>query len=147
MTDSTNAITATIDIQATLDRVWELVSEPGWFVNEGSITDHSITTSDDLSRVVDPVHGEFVIQTVHLEPPRRAEFRWVRGDSDPAGSSPSTTVEFRLETVAGATRLSVTESGFDLAYPDPDARRAALQANSDGWTIELDAARAHLEIE
>jgi activator of Hsp90 ATPase-like protein len=61
-------------------------------------------------------------------------FRWHPFAVDPTvdySSEPSTLVEFRLEEVAGGTRLTITESGFDHV---PLARRAkAFAANEEGW--------------
>ena len=44
-------------------------------------------------------------------------------------------VEFRLEEVAGGSRLTVTESGFDRI---PAARRAeAFRMNDEGWAVQI----------
>ncbi len=36
-----------IAIEATAERVWQLVSEPGWYVNDSVITDHRIDRDGD----------------------------------------------------------------------------------------------------
>jgi uncharacterized protein YndB with AHSA1/START domain len=144
MTDSTDLavfdrIEKSIDIAAPADRVFEFVSEPGWFINDGEYRAHEIERDGDVSLVRDPVHGDFGILTVALEPPGRAAFRWV---GEGAGS---TLVEFSVEAHDGGTRLSVVESGF-ASLPGSDAdRRAAYEGNSQGWDIELEVARAACE--
>jgi uncharacterized protein YndB with AHSA1/START domain len=144
MTDSTDLavfdrIEKSIDIAAPTDRVFEFVSEPGWFINDGEYRAHEIERDGDVSLVRDPVHGDFGILTVALEPPARAAFRWV---GEGAGS---TLVEFSVEAVDGGARLSVVESGF-ASLPGSDAdRRAAYEGNSQGWDIELDVARTACE--
>ena len=50
-----------------------------------------------------------------------------------------------LTPESGGTRLTVTESGFAAAAMEEKARRRAHADNSQGWEIELDAARAYLE--
>ena len=56
-----------------------------------------------------------------------------------------TRVTFTLTPETGGTRLAVTESGFATAAMEENARRRAHPDNSEGWEIELDAARAYLE--
>jgi hypothetical protein len=51
-------------------------------------------------------------------------------------------VEFRLEEVAGGTRLTVVESGFDAI---PLARRAeAFRMNEGGWEAQLKNIERHV---
>lgn len=42
MSDGTDRIERSIWIAADADRVWQLVSEPGWWVNDGRITEHRV---------------------------------------------------------------------------------------------------------
>jgi hypothetical protein len=69
-----------------------------------------------------------------VEPMGLFSFRWHPFAVDPTvdySGEPSTLVEFRLEEVAGGTRLTITESGFDGV---PLERRAkAFAANEKGW--------------
>ena len=37
-----------IDIDATAERVWALVSTPGWWINDGTIVEHLIERRGDL---------------------------------------------------------------------------------------------------
>lgn len=70
-----------------------------------------------------------------MQPESRFAYRWhpfaIEKGVDYSGE-PTTLVEFTLEEVAGGTKLSIVESGFDSL---PLARRAkALEANDGGWT-------------
>ena len=50
-------------------------------------------------------------------------------------AEPTTLVEFRLEEVAGGTRLTVVESGFDRI---PASRRdEAFRMNEGGWEEQM----------
>ncbi len=131
-----------ISIDAPADRVWSLVSEPGWFINDKAITEHRIERNGDLSTIHDPVHGAFTFRTVELDEPRYAAFRWLADSSDP--QSDSTLVEFWITPSDSGVLLKVVESGF-ASLPGTEAeRRARFDGNNEGWTIELELARTHL---
>ncbi|OCW85458.1 ATPase [Nocardia farcinica] len=131
-----------IAIDAAADRVWSLVSEPGWFINDKAITEHRIERDGDLSTIHDPVHGAFTFRTVELDEPRYAAFRWLADAADP--QSDSTLVEFWITPADSGVLLKVVESGF-ASLPGTEAeRRARFDGNNEGWTIELELARTHL---
>ncbi|MBE2998533.1 SRPBCC domain-containing protein [Nocardiopsis sp. HNM0947] len=128
-----------VDIDAPPERVWELLTRPGWFVNDGEIVAHEV---EDLGEgaylVTDPVHGSFRIEEVRLEPHTRAVFRWHRGTGP---DDPATQVEFRLAERPGGVRLTVVESGLEALGVD----RRLRQGQEQGWTEELEVARAHTD--
>lgn len=131
-----------IAIDAPADRVWSLVSEPGWFINDKAITEHRIERDGDLSTIHDPVHGAFTFRTVELDEPRYAAFRWLADAAD--SQSDSTLVEFWITPADSGVLLKVVESGF-ASLPGTEAeRRARFDGNNEGWTIELELARTHL---
>jgi uncharacterized protein YndB with AHSA1/START domain len=144
-----DAIERSIDIDAPAGRVWELVSEPGWYINDGEIRPHRVeAVADDLVVVHDEKHGPFPIRTVALDPPRYAAFRWEAGHAPEGatpGEAPTTLVEFFLTERPGGVTLRVVESGFATLGHDDAARRKAFDDNSEGWLTELAAARAYLE--
>ncbi|WP_262104311.1 ATPase [Arthrobacter sp. Marseille-P9274] len=135
-----------IDIEASAERVWELVSEPGWYINNGTIIEHRIERSGDVDIVHDPVHGTFPIRTEKLDAPRYAAFRWLAGSSrEGFREDESTLVEFWIdERPEGGVTLRVAESGFSTLPGGEEKRRKALEENTEGWNIELAAARAFL---
>ncbi|AEF41396.1 SRPBCC family protein [Hoyosella subflava] len=128
-----------IDIAAPASRVWTLISEPGWFINDGVIVEHQIDQNGDVSVVHDPVHGAFSFQTVELVEPRYAAFRWLGGDAG------STLVEFWIdERNDGSVSLRVAESGFSTLTVSEEERRRKIDDNTEGWETELAAARSYL---
>ncbi|WP_411732700.1 ATPase [Paeniglutamicibacter sp.] len=137
-----DAIEATIDINSTAESVWELISEPGWFVNGGAVTTHRIETEGAFSTVYDAIYGKFEFETVTLDAPRYAAFRTLGGHEwdDPV---PNTLVEFWIEpTHSGAVRLRVMETGFSAF--DADEHGHAISANTRGWEAEMLAAERYL---
>ena len=131
-----------ITIEAPAQRVWDLVSEPGWYINEERITEHRIDRDGDLVTVTDPTHGRFVFRIVTLDEPRYAAFRW-HIDADDLDSS-STLVEFWITPAPSGVVLRVVESGF-AALDEPEAdRRSRFDDHTGGWALELELAAKHL---
>lgn len=144
MTEEFDRIEKQIDIDAAADRVWSLISEPGWYINDKAIRDHRIERQGDVDIVHDPVHGAFAFRTVTLDPPKYAAFRWIADPTEVDG--PSTLVEFWIdETGSDSVVLKVIESGFASLPGDAAERRKKFDDNTEGWTIELGAAKTHLE--
>lgn len=144
MADATDSIERQIDIDAPVQRVWDLVSEPGWYINDGEIVAHRIERDGDVDVVHDPVHGAFRLRTVRLDPPRYAAFRWLSGEPAADGGEAGTLVEFWVDERPTGVTVRVVESGFaSLGGTDEDLRRR-LAENTDGWEAELAAAARHL---
>lgn len=143
--DVPDEIVRSIHIDADIDTVWNLVTEPGWFINDGAWTAHEITTSNGVSRVVDPVCGEFIIGTDLLDPPHRAVFRWLGGVAGALEDFPNNVIEFTLEPDGAGVCLTVRESGFARLSDDAIQRRKRYEENTAGWIEELDIARRHAE--
>lgn len=150
--DSIDRIEQQIEIDATAQRVWELISTPGWWINGGAIVEHRIEQRDSQVVVVhDPIHGEFVLRVEALDSPRYAAYRWFGSSheathSDPAAEARSSTlVEFWIdEHDRGGVTLRVAESGFEGLDRPAEDRRKMFDENTEGWTIELAAARSHI---
>lgn len=128
-----------VNIDAPPERVWELLTRPGWFINDGEIVAHDIEDlGDGVHLITDPVQGSFRIERVALEPYTRAAFRWRRGTS---ADDPATLVEFYLEERPGGVRLTVIESGLRALGAD----RRLCERQAQRWSEELATARAHTD--
>jgi hypothetical protein len=147
MSEGTDRIERSIEIAADSDRVWQLVSEPGWWINDGRITEHRIERDGELATVHDPVYGAFPIRTVRLDPPRYAAYRWLAVDgAGRAIEEQSTLVEFWIEDRLGSgVLLRVVESGLDALDVTEDQRRRNLKEHIEGWESELAAACSALD--
>jgi uncharacterized protein YndB with AHSA1/START domain len=77
------------------------------------------------------VRGEFL----EVDPPKRLVHTW-KYDWDPKGST--TTITYKLEAIAGGTRVIVKHEGFS------DAREACLD-HGDGWERVLTWLSGHLK--
>jgi uncharacterized protein YndB with AHSA1/START domain len=155
MTASSNVsdmIERDIFIAAPVEKVWELVSVPGWWINDGTLDLDSVEWLDgDRAVVRQSDAGDLLVERLAAEAPRSATFRWLVSGAEvrrPEAAQDQflyTRVTFTLTPESGGTRLTVTESGFAAAVMEEKARRRAHADNSEGWDIELGAARAYLE--
>ena len=130
-------IEQTIVVNAALDRVWELVSEPGWWVPSDAPVAASRAPGHQTVRESEE-WGRFVVEVVRLEPRAYAAFRWASSfpGEDP-GPGRSTLVEFFLTERAGAVEVRLIESGFARLELLPDMRWSARDGNAGGWKEQL----------
>lgn len=139
---TTDRIERSILIDAPAERVWPLASEPGWWINEGEIVPHHLETDGDVTIVHDPVHGAFQFETVELDPPRRAVFRWFNDHGADGTDAAATLVDLRIsDRPEGGVELLVVETGFDDLPVDAAERRRRFEDHTEGWPKELDALR------
>ncbi|MBR7744775.1 hypothetical protein KC207_15875 [Phycicoccus sp. BSK3Z-2] len=134
-----------IDLTVTIDgtnvpAAWELVSEPGWYINEGRLVEHDIAWDADVATVVDRDHGEFSFQRETSDPPHYLADRAVDD-----GTASSRLVQFWVEDCGTAVTIRVVESGF-ASMPIPvDEQTAQHAQNTKTWRHQLDLARDRLQ--
>jgi len=134
-----------IDIRAPLARVWELVSEPGWWVPSAVAAPVDHTPGHQVVRESEK-WGRFPVEVVRVEPRRYAAFRWASSAPGAELSAGNTTlVEFRLETAGDVVRVTVTESGFAALDVAAGERERAHHENTGGWQQELADLRKRAE--
>jgi uncharacterized protein YndB with AHSA1/START domain len=113
---ATDTIERELTIQAPVERVWALITEPehigSWFGDAGA--EIGLRPGGDFM-ITWAEHGTSHGRVVTVEPHTRFAYRWssvegLRGDEPTAANS--TLVEFTLEPVGAATRLRLVESGF-----------------------------------
>ena len=126
-----------ITINAGLDRVWQLVSEPGWWVPTTADEPPDRTVGHRRVRTSEK-WGSFTVEVAAMEPRNYAAFRWA---SAFPGEEPSdgraTLVEFFVKPLADAVEVTVVESGFAALDLPTDKRASAWKDNTHGWQIEL----------
>jgi uncharacterized protein YndB with AHSA1/START domain len=128
-------------IQAPVERVWALITEPEhlgtWFGDAGAEID--LRPGGELSMSWEE-HGTVRARVERVEPQRHFSYRWAPFQ-DPGGAQPvpgnSTLVEFTLAPEGDATRLRVVESGFGSLDASEEQRRTLHEGNVEGWQIEL----------
>lgn len=143
-------ITREITIDAPVERVWALITEPEhlgtWFGDAGAEVDLRPGGQMTLRWTE---HGVQTGRVEAVEPPHRFAFRWRAyhtRDAPELTPDTSTLVEFTLtEAGTGGTRVTVLESGF-AGLTGPDAERtASFEGNTRGWAQELGHLAEHAE--
>jgi hypothetical protein len=144
-TSELDSVARQIDIDASPDRVWDLVARPGWYVNDGTIAaEPELRQEGEVTIVTDPELGESRFLTVRLDKPRYAAFRWLHARYPEA--SGGTLVEFWIdEREDGGVTLRVLESGFSCLSEDTAVWLEEREDHDRGWLEELAAAKAHVE--
>jgi uncharacterized protein YndB with AHSA1/START domain len=143
--DPLDRIEKSIDIDASAEKVWGLVSRPGWWINDGAVDDEpDLREEGDVTVLAHPAHGDFRLLTVGAERPSYVAFRWLHAATDERPER-STLVEFRIVPRGDGVTLSVTESGFASLSPDREQWLADRAGNVDGWDTELAAARTYVD--
>ncbi|MDI2132069.1 SRPBCC domain-containing protein [Yinghuangia seranimata] len=131
-------------IEASLDRVWTLVTQPGFWVaepDEGAAAREGETTVATHAE-----YGSFPVRVEKIEPKTYVAYRWASAFSGQELADDNTTlVEFTLVPEGGKTRLRVVESGFAALAASEEVRAQALKDNSGGWPQVLDALTARAE--
>jgi uncharacterized protein YndB with AHSA1/START domain len=134
-----------ITIRATQDRVWALVTRPGWWL-PGS----AAVPARGPGRVAVTYQGDerpYIIDVVRVEPQGYASFRWASafGGAAPAPGN-ATLVELYLRPVGDELGVTVVESGFaSLDLPEA-LRESEWKGNRGGWQFELAGLRTRVEV-
>ena len=132
-------------IEAPVERVWELITEPEhvgrWFGDAGAAIDLR-PGGEMVIRWAE--HGTSHARVVEVEPHTRFSYRWAPF-KEPGGEQPvegnSTLVEFTLAPEGDGTRLRVVESGFAALATTDEQREKNHASNTGGWRQELGVLR------
>lgn len=144
--DKPNKIEREVDIAAPVERVWQLVTEPGWWIGDGERSGQSRHREGDLEIVEDPKYGRFPVRVESIQPKRYVSYRWAAGSPGQApADGNSTLVEFWLTEHGDGTLLRVAESGFDSLAVSAEEREQAYNGNVKGWIEQLDIVKADAE--
>jgi len=149
-TRTTDRIERSITLKAPRERVWRALTDHrefgAWFGVEMAGPFAAGTTVN--GRVLDPNYSQYamMIRIQRMEPMHYFSWRWHPAALNPVSdyaNEPTTLVEFTLEEVAGGTRLTTVESGFDAL---PDARRTlCLRLNTEGWDEQIANIQRHVD--
>ncbi|MFE4257819.1 SRPBCC domain-containing protein [Streptomyces sp. NPDC056883] len=133
-------------IEASLDRVWSLVAEPGfWVADEGSLAG-TVAREGESIVAKNSEYGEFPVRVEKVDPPTYLAYRWASAfPGQELREDNSTLVEFTLSREGDKTRLRVVESGFAALAGSEELRDKALKDNTGGWPQVLDAFKKRAE--
>ncbi len=133
-------------IATSVENVWAVVSEPGWWVNDGPVDDHEVTLDDEgIYHVTDPEAGEWLVEKADEDPMDVVAFRWYPIASDELPDEYATRVEISLSEEGDSVSVHIEESGLSSVSDDEDEARQMWDDEAGMWAEALDAIKAHLE--
>jgi uncharacterized protein YndB with AHSA1/START domain len=146
--EDTDRIERRVVIRASRSRVWKALTDARefgtWFRVE--LEGDFVVGRRIEGKMTYPGHegAPFAATVVRMDRERCFAFRWPADiESVQESDQSDTLVEFLLEDAPEGTLLTVVESGFDRL---PAARRLeAFRGNSEGWTIQVENVRRHVE--
>ena len=141
MSDWKDKIEKSIDLQASVDRVWCALTDyqqfGEWF--KVALDQPFRAGESSTGKMTYPGYEgiEWLAHVERIEPNRLFSMRWHDPDpqSDlPLEQQPTTLVEFLLERSGSGTKLTIRESGF-ASYGEVRGK-AAMERNAGGWEIQ-----------
>ncbi|GAA3663659.1 uncharacterized protein YndB with AHSA1/START domain [Lentzea atacamensis] len=130
-------------IEAAPERVWQLVTEPGWWVASAP---SGTAVEGETTLCKNETYGDFPVRVETVTPQSYVSYRWASafsGEELRAGNT--TLVEFTLTPEGSGTRLRVVESGFASLAGSEELRAKAHEDNTGGWPEVLDAFKKKAE--
>lgn len=136
-------------IEASLERVWALVSVPGFWVSEESMMAEGEAREGEAMVATNPEYGDFPVRVEKVQPPTYLAYRWastIREEGQhELREDNSTLVEFTLTPEGDKTRLRVVESGFSTLAASGEVRAQGIKDNTSGWSQVFDALKKRAE--
>ena len=135
-----------IDIDAPIDVVWAVITEPehivGWFTDTAELDarpggDGRFGWDAKATNRATVVN----LRVERLEPPHVFSFRWNHPDGEEPTGENAPLVEFTLESRGDSTRLRLVESGLTrLARSDED-KETYFADHTKGWALIVERLR------
>ncbi|MFD7432073.1 SRPBCC domain-containing protein [Streptomyces sp. NPDC059814] len=133
-------------IEASLDRVWSLVAQPGFWVADKASLPGTVAREGESLVAKNSEHGDFPVRVEKVEPPTYLAYRWTSAfPGEELREDNSTLVEFTLTPEGEKTRLRVVESGFTALAGSEELRSQNLKDHTEGWPMELGALKKRAE--
>jgi uncharacterized protein YndB with AHSA1/START domain len=133
-----DSIERSIAIAAPLERVWTLVTDPGWWVPTDEPAE-PVPAEEGLIVVRESEKwGRFPVEVVELRPMSYVSFRWA--SAFPGAEllpGHTTLIEFTLTPNGDEVQVTVLESGFSTLDTNDEAKTQGIESNSDGWTQQM----------
>ncbi|PID97734.1 MAG: toxin [Actinobacteria bacterium] len=144
--ENVDSVEADILLDAPIEDVWALVSEPGWWINDGPLGDHEVEQDDTgVYHINDPEAGTWLVEKADEDPMDIVTYRWYPLASDELPEDYVTRVEVSLSDEAGKIALHVEEQGLSTVSDDEEEARQAWEDAAATWEEALQSVKRHFE--
>lgn len=133
-------------IAASMERVWSLVAQPGFWVSDDTGLS-GVTAKEGESMIAkNEEHGDYPVRVEKVQPPTYLAYRWVSAyPGEELREENSTLVEFTLTQEGDKTRLRVVESGFAALPGSEELRQSVVTDHTTGWAQCFDTLKKRAE--
>lgn len=138
-------------INADIDRVYEAVSKPGWYISddEGDTTGQEMREVEGGHLLIDPRYGQFFFRTLSENPPHSTSHQCVYyplAEFNPdLTRTDSTICEFELESIPEGTLVTASERDYHKLGMTPAETEAFIEDNARGWETKIGHLKMQLE--
>lgn len=137
-----------IEIDAPIDVVWSVITEPehitGWFTDTAELEARPGGEGRFSWERPAPKQRHVVnLRVERLEPPHFFSFRWDHPDGADPDATNAPLVEFTLEPRGEGTRLRLVESGIQGLARSDDEKDTYLGDHTRGWDEILPRLRTY----
>jgi uncharacterized protein YndB with AHSA1/START domain len=128
-----------IDIDAPIDVVWTVITEPEhitrWFTDSAEL-DVRPGGEGRVGWDAKATNRQIVVnlRVERLDPPHFFSFRWNYPDGDDPSETNAPLVEFSLEARGDSTHLRLVESGLEKVARSDEDKETYFAGHTSGWT-------------
>lgn len=129
---SNDRIERDILIDASPERVWSLVTQPGFWVAEDVSLPGTVAREGETTLARNASYGDYPVRVERVAPPSAVSYRWAPAfPGAELTDSNATLVEITVTREGEKARVTVVESGF-ATLPE-EVRTGTREANTEGW--------------
>jgi uncharacterized protein YndB with AHSA1/START domain len=133
-------------IAASIERVWSLVAQPGFWVGDDTGLGDMTAKEGESMIAKNAEHGDFPVRVEKVQRPSYLAYRWVSAyPGEELTEANSTLVEFTLTQEGDQTRLRVVESGFAALPGSEELRESVVTDHTTGWEQCFDTLKKRAE--
>ncbi|HEV7652701.1 MAG TPA: SRPBCC domain-containing protein [Actinophytocola sp.] len=133
-------------IAASMERVWSLVTQPGFWVSDDTGLAGVAAEEGESMIAKHEEHGDFPVRVEKIQPPSYVAYRWVSAyPGEELREDNSTLVEFTLTQEGDKTRLRVVESDFVTLPGTDELRESVVADHTNGWAQCFDKLKERAE--
>lgn len=144
--DNHDTIEADIIVAAPLEKVWAVISEPGWWINAGPMGDHEVDIDDEgIHHIADPEVGRWLVEKLEEDPMDVAAFRWYPLAGDELPDEYATRIEVSISEENKGVAVHIEETGLSRVSDDEEVALTAWEDAQGMWDDALAQLKNWLE--